>query len=156
VPSLTFRARHRLTHARQFQAVQRRGVKRVSGPVQASILPNDLPHWRLGLSIGRRLGGAVQRNAFKRLLREAFRLSQHELPTWTQDSGTGTRQPAIDTPNPNAESRMPNTKPSTNTYDVVLALRPHDPLTLDEYRALLLELAHAAHREWERRRGKGT
>ncbi len=145
---LTFRARHRLTHARQFQATQRRGVKRVSGPVQASVLPNDLPHWRLGLSIGRRLGGAVQRNAFKRLLREAFRLSQHDLPTWTRDSGTHL-------PNANAESGIPIPAPSS-AYDLVLALRPHEPLTLDAYRAILLELAHAAHRDWERRRGKGT
>ena len=32
---------------------------------------------------GRRLGGAVARNQWKRRLRDAFRLSQHELPTDT-------------------------------------------------------------------------
>jgi RNase P protein component len=41
---------------------------------------NDLGRRRLGLSVGKKLGGAVVRNRYKRVLREAFRLSQHELP----------------------------------------------------------------------------
>jgi ribonuclease P protein component len=35
--------------------------------------PNQQPHHRLGLTAGRRVGGAVQRNRARRLLREAFR-----------------------------------------------------------------------------------
>ena len=35
--------------------------------------PSDLSHPRLGLSVGRKVGGAVRRNRWKRLLREAFR-----------------------------------------------------------------------------------
>lgn len=40
----------------------------------------DLPHPRLGLLVGKRHGDAVTRNRLKRLLREAFRLEQHDLP----------------------------------------------------------------------------
>ncbi len=124
-----FREAQRLTHARQFQMTQRSGVKRIAHPLQISVLPNDLPHWRLGLSIGRRLGGAVRRNELKRLLRESFRLSQHDLPMRTGADGTAAG------------------------YDAVVALRPHDAITLEACRGLLLEAARAAHVEWVRRLG---
>lgn len=43
-------------------------------------LRNDLGHPRIGLSVSRKVGGAVVRNRCRRLLREAFRSVRTRLP----------------------------------------------------------------------------
>ena len=44
------------------------------------VAPNEEGPARLGISVGRRFGSAVQRNRIKRLIREAFRRVRHDLP----------------------------------------------------------------------------
>ncbi len=63
-----------------FAAVYEAKVRTSLGPLLVCSLPNQLDHPRLGLSVPRRVGSAVRRNRLKRLLREAFRLSQHDWP----------------------------------------------------------------------------
>ncbi|HEY5999073.1 MAG TPA: ribonuclease P protein component [bacterium] len=73
-----FPPQQRLKRPADFRAVFDRGAKRHSG---AFILfraagQRELP--RFGVSVGRKIGGAVVRNRVKRLLREAFRLHWRE------------------------------------------------------------------------------
>lgn len=50
------------------------------GPLTGHARPNDLPHARLGMSVNRKVGNAVKRNRIRRLIRESFRLMQHDFP----------------------------------------------------------------------------
>ncbi len=77
----SFPRNRRITSPQQFQAVYDANVSVHVGPLLVRGRPNDLDHPRLGLAVSRRVGNAVVRNWNKRLLREAFRLVQHELPT---------------------------------------------------------------------------
>ncbi|MEM9296310.1 MAG: ribonuclease P protein component, partial [Planctomycetota bacterium] len=79
-PSLRFTSAMRLHGKAQFDAVYDRRVRKRVGPIAVAARLNGLPHDRLGLSVGRRVGNAVRRHRLKRLLREAFRLDQHARP----------------------------------------------------------------------------
>lgn len=111
----------RLTHDREFQAVYAARLKKTAGPLIAYAAPNALPHHRLGLAV-RKHTTAIARNRLKRLLREAFRLMQHEL-SFGADGG----------------------------YDLIFAARAHAPAPLADYQQLMRELVAQLDKEWRRR-----
>src|SRR5262245_6652622 len=89
LPSRSFKypRRMRLSGSGAFLSMRQWAVRINVGPLQFQSRPNDLGHPRLGLSVSRRVGTAVVRNRIKRLLREAFRLTQHDWPTETSAVG---------------------------------------------------------------------
>jgi ribonuclease P protein component len=115
--SLQLGSRMRLHGARQFLAVYRAAVSRHAGPMIVYTMPNDLDFTRLGLTVSRRVGTAARRNRIKRLLREAYRLHQHDLP-----SG----------------------------YDVVVRVKPHEPMDLKAYAELLAATLRTLDERWKK------
>lgn len=125
---LTFRARHRLAHSMEFDRVFKAKATRHLGALSLFAKPNQRPHFRLGLSVPRRVGSAVDRHLIKRRLREAFRVHQHELPGAPDGGG----------------------------YDFVVAVRPHAVKDVEAYARELLEAAAALDRLWRKRAGQGS
>ena len=113
-----FERKKRLSGRRAFSAVFDARMRRAAGPLSILTRPNNLEHCRLGLSVSRKVGNAVKRNRIKRLLRESFRLGQHNLPTG---------------------------------YDIVVVVRPHETLKLDDYQRLLLPAVRSSDEKWKRR-----
>ena len=79
-PRLTFPASHRMKTPAEFERCYARKKSASDGVLVVYACENELPHPRLGCSVSKKVGGAVARNRYKRLFREAFRLAQHELP----------------------------------------------------------------------------
>lgn len=79
--------RGRLSRAAEFERVYRQGRSHGSRLLVLHAFPrpaadgDDAPAGaRLGLSVSRKVGGSVQRNLVKRLLREAWLQEQHRVP----------------------------------------------------------------------------
>jgi ribonuclease P protein component len=77
---LRFPKSSRLLKSDDFRRLKRYGKKIVGHSVVFNVLSEKISYPRLGLTVSRQFGKAHLRNRFKRRVREAFRLSQHQLP----------------------------------------------------------------------------
>jgi ribonuclease P protein component len=76
--------RGRLSRSADFDRVFRTGRSHAGPDLVLYVFPRgDETPSRLGLSVSRKIGGAVERNRVKRLLREAFALESARLPAGT-------------------------------------------------------------------------
>jgi ribonuclease P protein component len=106
-----FSSRFRLGGRGTFKAVLERGTRRWVGQIGMCIAENNAGHPRIGISIGRPVGNAVKRNRIKRLLREAFRHTQHD---WPGDNHVA--------------------------YDIILLVRPHELMPAHMYTDIFTNL----------------
>lgn len=79
---LGFPKQRRLRTRREYLAAQRSGARLHTAHfvLVLSLGPNPNGPSRLGVTVTRKIGGAVQRNRCRRVVREAFRLDPKMLP----------------------------------------------------------------------------
>ena len=75
----SFGKNRRLKKNSQFKAILAKKNRFAADLLVLFIAPNDMGLSRLGISIGKSFGNAVQRNRAKRYIREAFRLNQDKI-----------------------------------------------------------------------------
>jgi len=74
------RKSERITKKSEFQLIVKYGARYNTQNFIIVIYQNNRDIRRLGISVSKKIGGAVKRNRVKRLLREFFRLNKEQLP----------------------------------------------------------------------------
>lgn len=80
MPDQSFGRHLRLRTPAEFDRVYKAKVFAADHCLVINACASDLPNPRLGLSVSKKVGNAVVRNRWKRLIREAFRLERASLP----------------------------------------------------------------------------
>lgn len=65
---------------KSFLKCYRKGKFTASNIVVAYYCPNGTPFNRMGITVGKKQGNAVERNRIKRIIRAAYRLNEEKLP----------------------------------------------------------------------------
>ncbi len=80
--SLSYGPRDRVRKRSEYRRIQSRGAKVHTRHFIALVLPSlvDAEHARLGITITKKIGNAVQRNLLRRRIREVFRLNRAFFP----------------------------------------------------------------------------
>lgn len=99
MPDQSLPKAERLSGRDRIAALFEAGEAAPCGPVLVRALPNDLPHGRVAVIVGRKAGKAHQRNRIRRRLRAAYRSVKERLPPGF-DWAVVARRGAIDTPLP--------------------------------------------------------
>ncbi|BCJ87473.1 ribonuclease P protein component [Effusibacillus dendaii] len=86
---------HRLKDNRDFSRVFQQGKSVANRYLVLYHAPNQLEHYRVGISVSKKIGIAVVRNKVKRYVREAFRTSGIDS-FLSVDFVIIARQPAVD------------------------------------------------------------
>ena len=92
MPDQSFTKDERLLRGGEFARVYRRRRSVADDVLVLYGCENDLNRPRLGLTVSRKVGGAVRRNRWKRVLREAFRRNKAKLPQGLDLVATPRRQ----------------------------------------------------------------
>jgi ribonuclease P protein component len=79
-PDKRFLAKYRIKSPADFRRVYDLRTSVADDRLIVYAARNELGHPRIGLSVSRKVGGAVVRNRCRRLLREAFRTTRESLP----------------------------------------------------------------------------
>ena len=106
------RRSRRLLKTVEFDRVFDRRRSQADGVLLVYACKNDLEFSRIGLVVSRKVGGSVLRARWKRCIREAFRLSQDELPRGLD---------LVVLPRPQATPSMPRVRQSLQTLSARLA-----------------------------------